>query len=106
MPPNLDFNLLQTPFTKRNHNFGVLFEPIQFLVTRSKVDIHSSMDIFCVIQLGLHTKWAVCLILLMLNPDIPCFYKQKPTDLDLNCLSLSMWIYSNNLDQAVWLAEN
>ena len=30
---------------------------------------------------------------------------QKPTDLDLHCLPLSMWIYSNNLDQVIWLAE-
>ena len=32
--------------------------------------------------------------------------KKKPTDLDLHCLPLSMWIYSNNPDQAIWLAEN
>ena len=31
---------------------------------------------------------------------------QKPTDLDLHCLSLSMWICINNLDQVIWLAEN
>ena len=31
---------------------------------------------------------------------------KKPTDLDLHCLPLSMWIYSNNLDQVIWLAEN
>ena len=31
---------------------------------------------------------------------------KKPTDLDLHCLSLSMWIYSNNPDQVIWLAEN
>ena len=30
----------------------------------------------------------------------------KPTDLDLHCLPLSMWIYSNNLDQVIWLAKN
>ena len=30
---------------------------------------------------------------------------QKPTDLDLHCLPLSMWIYINNLDQVIWLAE-
>ena len=29
-----------------------------------------------------------------------------PTDLDLHCLPLSMQIYSNNLDQVIWLAEN
>ena len=34
------------------------------------------------------------------------WFLQKPTDLDLHCLPLSMWIYSNNLDQAIWLAEN
>ena len=32
--------------------------------------------------------------------------KKKPTDLDLHCLPLSMWIYSNNSDQVIWLAEN
>ena len=31
---------------------------------------------------------------------------KKPTDLDLHYLTLSMWIYSNNPDQASWLAEN
>ena len=31
---------------------------------------------------------------------------KKPTDLDLHCLSLSMWIYINKLDQVIWLAEN
>ena len=32
---------------------------------------------------------------------------KKPTDLDLHCLSFSMWIkYINNLDQVIWLAEN
>ena len=30
---------------------------------------------------------------------------KKPTDLDLHCLPLSMWIYSKNLDQVIWLAE-
>ena len=31
---------------------------------------------------------------------------KKPTDLDLHCLQLSMWICNNNLDQVIWLAEN
>ena len=31
---------------------------------------------------------------------------KKPTDLDLHCLPLSIWIYINNLDQVIWLAEN
>ena len=31
---------------------------------------------------------------------------KKPTDLDLHCLLLSMWIFSNNPDQVIWLAEN
>ena len=31
---------------------------------------------------------------------------KKPTDLTLHCLSLSMWIYINNLDHVIWLAEN
>ena len=31
---------------------------------------------------------------------------QKPTDLDLHCLPVSMWIYINNLDQVIWSAEN
>ena len=35
------------------------------------------------------------------DPDL-----KKPTDLDLHCLPLSMWIYINNLDQVIWLAEN
>ena len=31
---------------------------------------------------------------------------KKPTDLDLHCLSLSVWIYIDNQDQKVWLPEN
>ena len=31
---------------------------------------------------------------------------KKPTDLDLHCLSFSIWICINNLDQVIWLAEN
>ena len=31
---------------------------------------------------------------------------KKPTDLDLHCLPLSTWIYINNQDQVIWLAEN
>ena len=31
---------------------------------------------------------------------------KKPTDLDLHCLPLHMWIYSNSPDQVIWLAEN
>ena len=37
----------------------------------------------------------------------PCPAEQeKPTDLDLHCLSFCMWIYINDLDQAIWLAKN
>ena len=51
----------------------------------------------------------------MLNPSpaepgyvLPLQTVKKPTDLDLHCLPLSMWIYSNNPDQelVIWLAEN
>ena len=31
---------------------------------------------------------------------------KKPTDLDLHCLSFSIWICINNLDQISWLADN
>ena len=31
---------------------------------------------------------------------------KKPTDLDLHCLPLSMWTFTNNLDLVIWLAEN
>ena len=31
---------------------------------------------------------------------------QKPTDLDLHCLSFSMWRCVNNLHQVIWLADN
>ena len=47
---------------------------------------------------------------------MPCLSKQcrsrsvgfwrSQTDLDLHCLPSSMWIYINNLDQVIWLAEN
>ena len=45
--------------------------------------------------------------------DMPCFSKQcssrsvkKPTDLDLHCLSLNMWISIKIPDQVIWLAGN
>ena len=31
---------------------------------------------------------------------------KKPTDLDLHCLSLNMWISIKNSDQVIWLAGN
>ena len=31
---------------------------------------------------------------------------KKPTDLDLHCFPFNTWIYINNLDQVIWLAEN
>ena len=31
---------------------------------------------------------------------------KKPTDLDLHCLSLSMWISIKNSDQVIWLTSN
>ena len=30
---------------------------------------------------------------------------QKPTNLELHYLPFSMWIYINNLNQVIWLAE-
>ena len=30
---------------------------------------------------------------------------QFPTDLDLHCLPLSIWICVNKMDQVIWLAE-
>ena len=35
------------------------------------------------------------------DPDL-----KKQTDLDPHCLPLSIWIYTNDLDQVIWLAEN
>ena len=46
----------------------------------------------------LHTKRCRLLTLVLLNPDIPCL-DPNPTDLDLHCLSFSIWIYIN---KAVW----
>ena len=31
---------------------------------------------------------------------------KKSTDLDLHCLSFSVWMYINNLVQVIWLGEN
>ena len=44
--------------------------------------------------------------LVLLNPDMPCHCKQKPTDLVLHSLSFNMWIWINNVDQVIWLTEN
>ena len=36
---------------------------------------------------------------------IPCLCSVDP-NLDLLCLLFSMWIYINNLDQGIWLADS
>ena len=51
--------------------------------------------------------------MVLLNLDVPHFANNvesdqlanKPTDLDLHCLSLNMWICINNRDQVIWLAD-
>ena len=58
-------------------------------------------------------KVHVHLTLVLLNPDIPCF-SVDPDQLaseeanwsGSTLLSLSMWVYINNLVQVIWLAEN
>ena len=63
----------------------------------------------------LYPSYSDTLTLVLLNLDISCLSKQcrsrsvglkKPTDLDLHFLPLSIWIYSHNLDQVIWLAKN
>ena len=50
------------------------------------------------------------LTLVLLNPYISCLYKQCRSKSEANwsryALSFSMWIYMNNLDQVIWVAEN
>ena len=43
----------------------------------------------------------------MINPSPagPGYALPMPTDLDLHCLSFSIWIYINDLDQVIWLAD-
>ena len=79
----------------------------------------------CLNWLDILGRFSIILTLVLLNRDIPCFCKQcrsrsvgfwrsqliwiciqKPIDLDLHCLSLSMWIYISSLDLVIWLAEN
>ena len=59
-------------------------------------------------------NFCILLTLVLLNPDIPSLCNnvdpdqlasEKPTDLDLHCLPISIRIYINNLDQVIWLAE-
>ena len=48
------------------------------------------------------------LTLVLRNPDMSCLCKQcrsRSDGFNLQCLPLSMWIYINNLDQVIWLAE-
>ena len=40
------------------------------------------------------------------DPDQKLTDMKKSTDLDLHCLSFSLWIFINNLDQVIWLADN
>ena len=57
------------------------------------------------------------LTLVLLTPEMPCLCMQnsvepdqlaskKPTDLDLHCLPLSLWICIKIQNQVIWLAEN
>ena len=69
----------------------------------------SATSLFSAVTIAMLIK----LTLVLLNPDKSCLCKQwnwsgsaVETDLDLHCLPLSMWIYSNNPDQVIWLAEN
>ena len=52
----------------------------------------------------------IILTLLLLNTTCPVLANSgdpdQLADLDLHCLSFSMWISINNLDQVIWLAEN
>ena len=61
----------------------------------------------------------VVLTLLMLNTTYPVLANSvdpdqlaseeanwKPTDLNLHCLSLNMWISVKNQDQVIWLTGN
>ena len=56
------------------------------------------------VNLSIHTVWSVFTI--HLKDDHNGLVLKKPTDLDLHCLSLSMWICIDNLDQIIWLAES
>ena len=40
------------------------------------------------------------------NSVDPDQFLKKPTDLDLHCLSFSIWKCINNLHQVIWLADN
>ena len=44
----------------------------------------------------------------LLNRVYPAFENivKKPTDLDLYCFQITMWIDITNLDQGFWLADN
>ena len=75
-----------------------------------------SLDAAHLICTIFYTKYSDTLTLILLNLDTSCLNKQcrsrsvwllkKPTDLDPHCLPLCLWIYNNNLDQVIWLAEN
>ena len=55
---------------------------------------------------GVITCWTRIYPALADSVDQDQLASKKPTDLDLHCLPFSMWIYINNLDQVIWLAEN
>ena len=60
---------------------------------------------------NIYRKYWGSLTLVLLNPDMPSFTNnvdpdQLASDLDLHCLTLSAWLYFNNLDQVIWLAKN
>ena len=55
--------------------------------------------------------WKYNLTPVLLNPDMPIFAKsvdpdQLASDLNLLCLSFSMWAYVHNLDLVIWLADS
>ena len=91
--------------------------PQQFL-SSTRAQKAKSQHCFLSVTLPLPTtpEWVqpklLCnLTLVLLNPDISCICKQCRsrsvgfwrTDLNLHCLPLSLWIYSNNPNQSHWL---
>ena len=86
------------------------------VICKKNIIIKKSQRSFRIMQKIMQYCKILQLNLVMLNTAIPLplqtakieisWLLKKPTDLDLHCLPLRLWIYNNNPDQAIWLAEN
>ena len=112
---NIDYDIFH--ISAQNIDYGYSLEPPQqggsneypqsmFLSRNNKNNVYPCRPQFYCIKVGFNPAEPGYTLLLQTVQIQISWLLKKPTDLDLHCLPLSMWIYINNLDQVIWFAEN